>query len=632
MSEAQVFELEVPTTPNGGRRHLAIIGTIVVVLTGLLGGATYLLTVTYQDKILPHVQVAGIDVGGLDRLGANELLQQHFQSMIQNGLEVELFGEVHHIELQPSGATDPDLVYQLADWDITQSVEEALLVGRRHGQVAAWLAPLYYVTIGQAHVEPTITLAETRLSDAIRASFPTAESPGSPTDFVITGSKDDSSIEITPAVEGAILDLPFALASIKNDAADLKLNTLELRLVERTLGISVKEAEQLIPQAQAAIAASPYVLVFQPEYGDVLEYVVTDNDLRTWLLPGRDERGQPAITLNAADMKSFLGEIHTAIDIAPQDATFVVEGDRVVEFAESHDGFIINDDTLLADLTRALGAENQRVAIASERTAPDVTTADSNDLGIDQVLGVGYSNFSGSPTNRRANIRHGAEKLNGLLVPPGETLSLLEHLRPFTVADGYLPELVIKGDEIIPEVGGGLCQIGTTTFRAAMNSGLVIAERRNHSLVVSYYNDPSNNNPGTDATIYDPSPDLKITNDTPNYIMLQTVMDAENSELHFTFWGTSDGRTAHYTPPQVLSWTGYGPAVEKETTTLAPGVRKCQAPHPGATTTFDYIITRPDGTIETTPFFSSYRSLPSVCLVGAAAPGSPPPSGELTIE
>src|SRR5690606_1808590 len=148
-----------------------------------------------------------------------------------------------------------------------------------------------------------------------------------------------------------------------------------------------------------------------------------------------------------------------------------------------------------------------------------------------EILGVGYSNFAGSPANRVHNISIGAAKLDGLLIAPGEEFSLLNALRPFTVTAGYLPELVIKGDKITPEVGGGLCQIGSTTFRAAMNSGLSITERRNHSLVVSYYNDPRNGNPGTDATIYDGSPDFKFINDTGHHILIKTEMNRSNGDL-----------------------------------------------------------------------------------------------------
>src|SRR3990167_3183667 len=99
-----------------------------------------------------------------------------------------------------------------------------------------------------------------------------------------------------------------------------------------------------------------------------------------------------------------------------------------------------------------------------------------------EILGTGYSNFSGSPTNRVKNIRHAVvDKLNWVLIKPDEVFSLLSALRPFTIEGGYLPELVIKGDEIKPEVAGGLCQVGSTTFRAVMNSGLPVTARRNHS-------------------------------------------------------------------------------------------------------------------------------------------------------
>lgn len=615
-----VFKIDAPKLPSSKGVRVAKwagLGLLVVLVLVLsAAGTTYLYT---RDHILPGVSVAGLNVGGMDRLAATELLQQRFDRMVDAGLDVELYNEIQHIDLRTNVATDPDLVYQLIDWDVNASVEQALQVGRTGNQVVDFFTPVYHFILAPVALEPDYVLTETRLASAIHDAFPNAESDGTPTDFVFVGTGDAMSVTVTEAVEGAIIDTRQALDDLRLNAQDLTLETESLRLVERSAIISKTEAETLIPAAREAVLHAPYTLTFTPEYGSVLKYPISANDLKIWLVPSKDAQGQPVLNLDAEAMQTFLGPIHAAIDIAPKDAKFVVEGNRVVEFSESHDGFLINDDKVLADLVNVLGEESQELAISAERTAPNVPTGSANDLGIKEVLGVGYSSFAGSPSNRRANIRHGADKLNGLLVAPGETLSLLDNLRPFTVADGYLPELVIKGDKIIPEVGGGLCQIGTTTFRAGMNSGLDIVERRNHSLVVSYYNDPSNGQPGTDATIYDPSPDLKIKNDTANYIMLVTEVNNTTSELFFTFWGTSDGREGSYTPPKVLSWTGYGATQETETTTLAPGVRKCQAAHPGATTTFNYNIVMPDGTTKTREFFSSYRSLPTICLVGVGS-------------
>jgi vancomycin resistance protein YoaR len=263
-------------------------------------------------------------------------------------------------------------------------------------------------------------------------------------------------------------------------------------------------------------------------------------------------------------------------------------------------------------------AEPFALPLVLEVAEAETDLSDTNNLGITEILGVGYSSFAGSPLNRVKNIQNGASKLHGLLIPPGETFSAIDHLRPFTIDAGYLPEKVIKGDEIVPEIGGGLCQIGTTLFRMAMNSGVDIAERRNHSLVVSYYNDPTNGLPGTDATIYEPAPDFKFTNDTENYVLIQAEVDTTNQDLFFTLWGTNDGRKGSYTLPQVSKWIEPGPAKIIETTKLAPGVRECQSAFRGANTSFTYTRSLPNGTTESEVFDSYYRPLPQICLVGVA--------------
>jgi len=100
---------------------------------------------------------------------------------------------------------------------------------------------------------------------------------------------------------------------------------------------------------------------------------------------------------------------------------------------------------------------------------------------------------------------------------------------------GYLPELVIKNNVTEPEFGGGICQVSTTAFRAAIYSGLKITARKNHAYPVSYYNPQ-----GMDSTVYVPNPDLRFINNTPNYILIQTKI--VGTQLIFDFYGTDDGR------------------------------------------------------------------------------------------
>jgi vancomycin resistance protein YoaR len=245
---------------------------------------------------------------------------------------------------------------------------------------------------------------------------------------------------------------------------------------------------------------------------------------------------------------------------------------------------------------------------------PRQRISDVNDLGITELLGVGKSGFAGSPPNRRHNIKIGAEAVNGTLIPPGEEFSLLETLGTIDGPTGYLQELVIKGNETIPEYGGGLCQIGTTTFRGTLAAGLPITARRNHSYSVPYYYDDQGK-PGTDATIYDPAPDYRFKNDTENYVLISTRISGD--DLFFEYWGTKDGRKV--VQSETRTWDYVPPPETKyvETLDLPVGEVKCtESPHAGIKAAFDYTVTYTDGTVKEETFKSQYRPWQEVCLIG----------------
>ena len=122
-----------------------------------------------------------------------------------------------------------------------------------------------------------------------------------------------------------------------------------------------------------------------------------------------------------------------------------------------------------------------------------------------------------------------------MLLKPGETFSFGKLLGDVGPETGYVPELVILGDHEEMQYGGGLCQVSSTAFRAALAAGLPITERVNHAFAISYYTWPYNV-PGLDATIYYPIVDFKFVNDTGHYILMQTIMSGY--DLKFDFFGT----------------------------------------------------------------------------------------------
>jgi len=178
-------------------------------------------------------------------------------------------------------------------------------------------------------------------------------------------------------------------------------------------------------------------------------------------------------------------------------------------------------------------------------TSPLIDDSQFDALGVKTLLGRGESNFRGSSKSRIKNINVAANKISNTLLKPGEEFSFVNTLGKVDARNGYLPELVIKGKKTIPEYGGGICQISTTLFRAALNAGLPITERRAHSYIVNYYGKP-----GLDATIYLPKPDLKFKNDTNNYILLQHYITG--TTLYYEIYGTSTGKTAKTIEPVVL--------------------------------------------------------------------------------
>lgn len=153
--------------------------------------------------------------------------------------------------------------------------------------------------------------------------------------------------------------------------------------------------------------------------------------------------------------------------------------------------------------------------------------------GIKELIGVGTSNFYGSTYNRKKNINAAIEKFNGLVIPKGETFSFNGTLQSVLPEDGFVYEKVIIGENDEYRLGGGVCQVSTTVYRSAFNTGLPMDVRRGHSRKVSYYWPH-----GFDATIYLGQQDLKFTNDTPGDVMLQFVIEGNN--LIVLTYGTKD--------------------------------------------------------------------------------------------
>ena len=148
---------------------------------------------------------------------------------------------------------------------------------------------------------------------------------------------------------------------------------------------------------------------------------------------------------------------------------------------------------------------------------------------IQDVLGTYSTDYSSSSAARKTNVANGASKLNGIVLYPGETISVAENLNPMTAENGYALAASYENGTTVETYGGGICQVSTTLYNAVMRAELEIVTRASHSMIVTYVE------PSMDAAIAGTSKDFQFKNnqDYPVYIESST----NGSTITFTIYG-----------------------------------------------------------------------------------------------
>ena len=252
--------------------------------------------------------------------------------------------------------------------------------------------------------------------------------------------------------------------------------------------------------------------------------------------------------IDAVALRAFVKTLAENVIQEPVDVKFSVSNGIVIIAEPEKIGRRLQEEESFALLVRALTASETKtlsITLPTEVTQPKLVASDRERLGLKELIGEGHTNFKGSPKNRIYNIKRSLEQFENIIIAPGEEFSFVDYLGEVDGEHGYLPELVIKNNQTTPEFGGGICQVSSTVFRAAIYSGLKITERRNHAYPVKYYAPY-----GMDATIYISKPDLAFVNNTPGAILVQSTI--VGTELTFRFYGTKDGRTVSVDGPHIL--------------------------------------------------------------------------------
>lgn len=330
----------------------------------------------------------------------------------------------------------------------------------------------------------------------------------------------------------------------------VELDKLEAE-VERSLSLGLKEPIKIVKQENDKTLTDDEANEFQKRGEKLVGKKITLNfEYQSFTFSEEDlvPLLDPYNEYSEENLNKLIDSISQDVNRDVQNPVFNFTSGRVVEFAPAKEGITVKKGVLkemLVGNLRILETEEEKLLnleIPVLKKSPDTETEDINDLGIKTLIGRGTSTFWGSISSRIYNISHASKQLNGVLVKPGETLSFNSVLGDVSELTGYKQAYVIKDGQTVLGDGGGVCQVSTTLFRAALDAGLPITERRYHAYRVGYYE--QDRPVGFDATVYSPTTDLKVKNDTPAHILIQTTFNAKAASLIFEIYGTDDGRAS----------------------------------------------------------------------------------------
>ena len=521
----------------------------------LVGGVVLLGSrLLFTGRALPGVSAAGVELGGMTKPEIELALGGVLTYPQTGAILLEDQGQFWLAEPRELGVVV----------NIPEMAEQALTIGREGNlvssfadQVAAWNQGVSIAPIVIFH-QPTAATYLGSIAEII-------DRPQIEASLGVAGLE----IEMRPGQVGRRLDLESNLAALTPYVSSMH---------DASLALVVEETPPLVLDAteQAAIAreivSQPLTLTAEGAGPWVFEPATLAQMLRFNLI---DEggNGRYEVGVDPGELTAFLEPLASELARSPENARFIFNDDtRELDLmTDAVIGRTLVIPGTLEAITTGLRSGQHDIPLAFHYEEPEVgSDATAAELGITEAVSVVSTYFAGSSEARMRNITTASSAFHGLLVPPGETLSMADVLGDISLDKGYAEALIIYGDRTIKGVGGGVCQVSTTLFRAAFFGGYEIVERHPHAYRVGYYEQGRGSpGPGFDATVFVPLVDFKFINDTPYWLLLETYI--YGTQLLWKFYSSSDGRSVEVSSPRVSNEVEAPEPLYKENTELEEG-------------------------------------------------------------
>ena len=462
-----------------------------------------------SDRLAAGVKIAGIDVGGLTSAQAHRKLEKASEKL--TWVPVNFVAKGKRFQVAPA---------QLGinvDWDA--AIVEARRDGDGFGPLRGFrrLETRFFGN----HIKPSTKLSSLALKKLLSTVAQSVDKPVREPALVLDGARP----KVVPGHNGQALDRKQAAEIVTVALGSLTRGTVKLPV--RVTVPSVRRSDLVRVEGQVRTAVSKPVLL---KLGAGRWQIFSAQIEKMLAFPHDGVRN---LTIGGSEADTFLASLAKRLNRPAKSATFAISG-RSIRVVPARVGYVLDrGKTAKAILNAALDPTNRLAHLAMKTSQPSRTTEQAKAMGINGLVGSYETSFTGT-ANRIHNVQLVATLIDNKYIAPGAIFSFNKTTGQRSAEKGFLTAPQIVNGQLVDALGGGICQVSTTVFNAAFESGLPIKERVNHALYISHY--PL----GRDATVNWPSPDLKFQNDTGHWLLIRTF--SSYSTLLVALYGTPQNR------------------------------------------------------------------------------------------
>jgi vancomycin resistance protein YoaR len=568
----------------------------------------------FSERIALGVSIHGHDLGALRQEQAHLRLTQSLSAYVDGKIALQTDSRTWHITPRELGL----------EYDVDAMVAEAYSVGRDVNLFEQLLVQMDTMIHGK-DIPLRFSVDEQSQRGIFDFISSSTDQPAVDAGLVLDGEE----IKVTSSSVGFGLLRDATADLLSSRFAETSLEQIILPLGELPPSLTEADAEPVKTRAETMIS-EPLTLRYE-------DRVWTGSDgsspvlvAHSWQLEPisltamlrfsiREESGKKEFIahFDPAMARKYGRHLASEINREPTDARLTWKNGKLTHLIPSQEGLELNVEALPDALNEAAASDVERViSLPITFTEPKISLADMPGMGIVEKLGEWSTVYGDSYWERRQNVELAASRIDGTIVPPGETFSFNEAVGEITSETGYAIGLSIVGDQTVPDAGGGVCQVSTTVFQAAFWAGYPIIERHPHSYRLSRYEPPA----GLDATVYAPSTDFKFKNSTDTHLLIQTRTDGWR--LYVAFFGTKPSWKVEVDGPYLSNWILADTTVIKEYSTAIATGRQIwvEVAGAGVDVTISRTVTQDGEELENDSFFSRYRPQRNVLLIGGEPP------------